>query len=371
MSQTLQVGSYTLHIGEELLDASFLVTRYPILQTKRLAIITDSHLVDTYGKALRQQFTTLGLSAELLSFSAGEAHKTRETKQQLEDTLLSKQFGRDSCLFALGGGVVNDMVGFLAATYCRGVPAFYLPTTLLAMIDASIGGKTGVNTPLGKNLIGSITQPHAVVMDIQTLKTLPLPEWRNGIAEMIKHSFIANADLFTGLQQSASPHACTDPATLITLIYQNCLIKKTIVEQDEFEQGLRQLLNFGHTIGHAVETLENYKIGHGEAVAMGMLVECHLAVQAGHLEAHVVTTLEETLRAYGLPLTTQVFQDKATFVQALILDKKSIQKAPRFVLLETIGCPHYANGQYAHPVLSEYLDAALEWANERFYKAGA
>jgi 3-dehydroquinate synthase len=258
------------------------------------------------------------------------------------------------------------MVGFLAATYCRGVPVIYLPTTLLAMIDASIGGKTGVNTPLGKNLIGSVTQPHAVVMDIQTLKTLPLREWRNGIAEMIKHSLIANADLFRCLQQSVSPEAFTDPENLMSLIYQNCLIKKNVVEQDEFERGLRQLLNFGHTIGHAVETLENYKIGHGEAVAIGMLVECYLAVEAGYLDVQVLMALDDTLRGYGLPLKTQVFRDKARFLRTLILDKKSVKKTPRFVLLEGIGRPYYAEDQCTHPVLPEFIHAALEWANDYF-----
>ncbi len=366
MNQTLQVGSYTIHIGQHLLDVSVLISLFPMLQTKRLAIITDSHLVHQLGATLQQQFSALGLSAELLSFPAGEEHKTRETKQQLEDSLLAKQFGRDTCLLALGGGVVTDLVGFLAATYCRGVPVIYLPTTLLAMVDASIGGKTGVNTPLGKNMIGTVTQPHAVVMDTRVLRTLSLAEWRNGIPEMIKHSLIADPALFTQLSQCVSLHPFPDDSRLVDIIYQNCLIKKTIVEEDEYEQGQRQLLNFGHTIGHAIEILENYTLGHGEAIAIGMLVECYLAMQTLGLQKSVLTSLHDTLRAYGLPLKTSVFKDQTRFLRALTLDKKSIQTVPRFVLLDTIGHPHCEGLRYSHCVTPEQLNAALLWANATF-----
>ncbi|MDA9271809.1 3-dehydroquinate synthase, partial [bacterium] len=259
---------YPIYIGQQLLETALLADCCTQIN-KRLVIITDTNLVNSLGIQLQQQLQQQGLQALLLACPAGEIHKTRETKQQLEDELLARQYGRDTCLIALGGGVVTDLVGFLAATYCRGLPVIYVPTTLLAMVDASIGGKTGVNTPHGKNLIGTFTQPQAVFMDINTLNTLPENEWHNGMAEMIKHSLIADATIFKLLQQNVEKIIQRDAIFLIDMIHASCLIKKNIVEQDEQEQGLRQLLNFGHTIGHAIETIEHYRLSHGEAVAIG------------------------------------------------------------------------------------------------------
>lgn len=362
---TIPFGSHSIYLDQQLLQTEMVSTLCAPLR-RRLAIITDSNLADTYGQALQKTLNKQGCLADLFVFSAGETHKTRHTKEQLEDELLRKQYGRDSCFLALGGGLVCDLVGFLSATYCRGVPVIYLPTTLLAMVDASMGGKTGLNTPLGKNLIGTFTQPYAVCMDMATLQTLPDCEWRNGIAEMIKHSLIADANLFAQMQSSQNLQALQNRADLVDLIQKNCAIKKSIVEQDEHEKSIRQLLNFGHTIGHAIEALEDYRIGHGEAVAIGMLVECHLAVQAGYLSDTVLEAVHALLHRYALPLKTSVFQNKSLFLEALILDKKSIQSIPQFVLLTGIGQPYVHEGQYTHPVAIEYLDRALDWAAERF-----
>lgn len=341
--------AYPIYIGN-----AFLVDQlkeYCAGLNKRLAIITDSNLI-ALGEKLKSS-----LSAELFSFPAGEQHKTRETKQLLEDKLLLKKYGRDTCLIALGGGVALDLVGFLAATYCRGVPVIYIPTTLLAMVDASIGGKTGVNTPHGKNLIGTFTQPQAVFIDTDTLNTLPTSEWRNGIAEMIKHGLIADPQLFATLEKNYNHLQKSD--FLIDLIEANCLIKKNIIEQDEREQGARKLLNFGHTIGHAIETLEHYHISHGEAIAIGMLVESHLSFQAGYLSDSFLIQLRNILQNYGFPLYTSVFGNQSLFQKTLMLDKKSINTIPRFVLLEKIGKP---SPQYTAPINSEHLDSAFKWA---------
>ena len=362
---TIPFGSYSIYLAQHLLQTEMVSNLCTPLRM-RLAIITDSNLADTYGQALQQALNQQGCVADLFVFSAGEQHKTRHTKEQLEDELFRKQYGRDSCFLALGGGLVTDLVGFLAATYCRGVPVIYLPTTLLAMVDASMGGKTGINTPLGKNLIGTFTQPYAVCMDVATLQTLPDCEWRNGIAEMIKHSLIADANLFAQMQSSQNLQALQNRADLVDLIQKNCAIKKSIVEQDQHEKSIRQLLNFGHTIGHAIETLEDYRIGHGEAVAIGMLVECHLAVQAGYLAAPVLEVVRALLHRYALPLKTNVFQNKSLFLETLTLDKKSIQSIPRFVLLTEIGQPYVNEGHYTHPVEPEHLDRALDWAAENF-----
>lgn len=362
---TLQFGAYPIYIGPQLYQSD-VVMQLCLTLHKRLVIVTDTNLVDSYATALQALLQAQGLSVDLLAFPAGEMHKTRATKQDLEDALLQKQYGRDTCLLALGGGLVTDLVGFLAATYCRGIPVIYLPTTLLAMVDASMGGKTGVNTPLGKNLIGTFTQPHAVCMDVSTLQTLPDREWRNGLVEMIKHSLIADAALFTKLQASSNLPAFQARGDLLQLIQRNCEIKKSVVEQDVREQHIRQLLNFGHTIGHAIETLEDYQIAHGEAVAMGLLVECYLAVKGGYLSEAILHTLHELLQSYELPLQTQAFQDKTLFLQTLALDKKSLQSIPRFVLLKEIGMPHVHDGFYTHQVDPKHLDQALDWAAECF-----
>lgn len=361
----LQFDSYRVYLDRHLLDSKLLADLCQELN-KRIVIVTDSHLQDLYGKPLQISLDKHGISAEMCVFEAGEQHKTRETKQKLEDWLLGKQYSRDTCLLALGGGVVTDLVGFLAATYCRGIPVIYLPTTLLAMIDASMGGKTGVNTPQGKNLVGTFTQPRAIGMDTATLQTLPDREWRNGIVEMIKHGLVSDASLFSHMQETTTLSAFKERTDLLTLIQRNCEIKQSIVSQDEHEHHMRQLLNFGHTIGHAIETLEGYEIAHGEAVAIGMLVECYIALLAGYLSEDILNAVDTVLRQYDLPLHTQVFSEPHVFMEAMNLDKKSIRSVPRFVLLQAVGKPHVNSNLYVHTVSEQQLKQALEWAAVKF-----
>jgi 3-dehydroquinate synthase len=357
-------GNYPIYIDRHLLDTTQL-KECCIKLNKKTVIITDSQLHHSLGIHLKNTLQNQGLTVDLMSFPSGEIHKNRETKQWLEDELLIKQYGRDTCLIALGGGVVLDLVGFLAATYCRGIPVIYIPTTLLAMVDASIGGKTGVNTSHGKNLIGTFTQPHAVFIDTYTLITLSNNEWRNGIVEIIKHSIIAEANLFKILHAN-SEKIMKDSDFLIDMIYDSCLIKKNIVEQDEKEQGIRQLLNFGHTIGHAIETIENYKISHGEAVAIGIIVESYLSMQHGYLKKNDLILIQNILHQYNLTLQTSAFQNKKAFQNILMLDKKSIKNIPQFVLLDKIGQPHRNNDHYTMPIDTNYINHALDWAAEYF-----
>lgn len=357
--------SYNIYIDYHLVENGLLF-EYCRKLNKRIVIITDSHLANTHGRYVQQLFQKANLEIDLLVFPAGEVNKTRDTKQTLEDQLLQKNYGRDTCLIALGGGVVTDLAGFLGATYCRGLPVIYLPTTLLAMVDASIGGKTGVNTPYGKNLIGTFTQPHAVFIDTYFLSTLPEKEWYNGAAEMIKHAIIADAQLFEILLANANQIKHCDSEFLIDMIYASCLIKKNIVEQDEQEQGLRQLLNFGHTIGHAVETIEQFDISHGEAVAIGMLVETYLSHLYGYAHENLLPQLEKILQGYGLPLKTSAFHQKQSLQKALMLDKKSIKNMPHCVLLAEIGKPYCNNNRFSMPIDSIYLCKALDWAAEFF-----
>jgi len=336
---------------------------------KRLVLITDENLHALYRTYWENFFEERRLTCEILTFPAGENYKTRETKQQLEDQLLEKNFGRDTVILAFGGGVVTDLAGFLAATYCRGVDVIYIPTTLLAMVDAAAGGKTAVNTPYGKNLIGVFSEPHAVWMDSDFLKTLPEKEWKNGMAEVIKHALIASSDIFHQLENRCLSDIQNNPVFLDNMITESRNIKQNIVEQDAREtQGIRELLNFGHSIGHAVEVLEHYQMGHGEAVAIGMIVEGYLSVLSSLLQQEALERIIQVLQNYGLPLSTAAFQDKETFKKVLQRDKKSVHNTPYFILLKAIGEPASRNNRYAMSVEEHYLDEALDWAGHFFKK---
>lgn len=362
MYKTLEIkflDKYPIYIGREVL-AKPLVDFCKALKGN-FVLITDSNLLNSLGHEVKTILQQAGVQVELLAFPAGEAHKTRETKAYLEDLLFQKGYGRDTCLIALGGGVVTDLVGFVAATYCRGVKVVYVPTTLLAMVDASIGGKTGVDTPFGKNLVGTFYQPKAVFMDLAVLDTLPEREWRNGVVEMLKHGLIKEAKIFQAL---LDPQALKAPAFLAQMIYESCKIKKKIIEQDEQDLGIRQILNFGHTIGHALEIMEDYKISHGEAVAIGMIVEAHLAASMGVLDPELVVQIERVLRAYGLPLRTSAFKNSKRLQELLGLDKKALQREPQFVLLKQIGKVAHKGQQYVFPVTAQVLEKTLHWAEE-------
>lgn len=369
MNKTIHIQlqlSYPIEIGEDILETKWISFCKKLSQ--RLVMITDSNLADTLGLRLKQRLEIEGLMVELFSIPAGEQYKTRETKVMIEDWLLERRFGRDTCLIALGGGVVTDLVGFVAATFCRGIPVIYVPTTLLAMVDASIGGKTGVDTPFGKNLIGAFYQPNAVFMDLNVLHSLPAAEFRNGVVEMLKHGLIRDASLFRTLQ--ANVNNLNNPAILFDVIHTSCLIKKNIVEQDECDHGLRSLLNFGHTIGHAIETIEAFQLSHGEAVAIGMIVEAHLAMRYGCLDACIVDEIEQTLKCFGLPLKTNAFSNIEQFNSVLGLDKKSLKNQPFFVLLNGIGSTHQKDGKLLFPIKLSMLSEVLAWAGMRFSRVG-
>lgn len=343
-----QHPSYAVYFGNGLLT-SFLLVKQCAQQNRRLALLSDEKLTATLAKNIQSFLKEGGVEVEIFSVPSGEIHKTRETKQMLEDLLLEKKWGRDSCFIALGGGMVTDLVGYLASTYCRGIPWIAIPTTLLGMVDASIGGKTGVNTPHGKNLIGTFYPPTAVFIDIAVLKTLPQEEWRNGVVEMIKHACIADKKLFQELQ-GATKNLFEDDAQLLHLIEQSCSIKKNIVEKDEREMGVREILNFGHTIGHALESLEHYRISHGEAVAMGMVLESQLAQRLGFLKEQDALAIVELLEAYQIPLRRPVLEQNENFLKQLQLDKKSKKGVPHYVLLREIGKVHCEQNKYSFSI---------------------
>ncbi len=324
-------------------------------------VVSDTNLkevlVDRWVAWLNEQ----GVSVLQLTFAAGEMSKTRKTKEELEDQLFSRRYGKDTVMIAVGGGVATDLVGYLASTFCRGVPLISVPTSLLAMVDAVVGGKTGVNTPFGKNLVGTFYPAAHIVIDPATLLTLPEREWRNGVAEVIKHGLIRSPRLIEQLEKNVSLWSRRDPAFLQEVIYESVLIKKEVVEADFQETGYRRALNFGHTVGHAVELLENYAIPHGEAVAIGMLAEGMLSHRLGLLSIDGLQHIEQILKQYLLPLKVSDGVTIEGLISAMALDKKAEKATPRFVLLEKIGQPAAFDGAYCTTVDPVLLREVLAW----------
>jgi 3-dehydroquinate synthase len=304
----------------------------------RYAIITDSHVGPLYGSAVAE---SVGVQHDdVLAILAGEASKTRGSWGWLTDEMLSRNFGRDSAVIALGGGVVGDLAGFVAATYMRGIPVVHIPTTLLAMIDSAIGGKAGVDTPSGKNMVGSFHQPSGVLVDTQVLATLPLNELRTGFAEALKHGVIADEGYFD-LVVKAIPeivYSVADAGDSVSdLVVGSIEIKSAIVSRDEHEGGLRKLLNFGHTAGHAAEILSGFTISHGEAVAMGMVVEARIAELAGVAERGTAETIRNAVAGAGLPVELPSGMDAARMLEVMRTDKKVRGGTIQYSLPSTIG----------------------------------
>lgn len=356
---------YDIHLGAGFLNT---LNWAEIIKqnAKRVAVISDTVVSAYYKEKL------LNLWSEFkplwLEFPAGEEHKTRQTKALLEDQLQRAGYNRDTCIIAVGGGVVCDLAGFIAATYNRGVPVIYVPTTLLAMVDASVGGKTGVNTPLAKNSIGAFCQPKAIYMDIDFLKTLPDNELKNGLAEMVKHGLIQDKMQFQGFVAFRKQHPeerwlLSDAPWLLESIAASVNIKKAVVVCDEKEtKGLRQILNFGHTIGHAIEQLSAYQVPHGQAVALGLYLESYLSYQNGYLSFDDFLNIEKGLKELHFNLETPYLSDGDKLAQALSIDKKARGDEWRFVALEAIGA--VCTG-YTVPLRLKDLQTALAWYGNR------
>lgn len=307
----------------------------------RYALVTDDVV---FGLHAERALASFGADRPTVhTMPSGEQFKTRATWGELTDALLAAGHGRDSAVIALGGGVVGDMAGFVAATFMRGIPYVQVPTTLLAMVDASIGGKTGVDTPAGKNLVGAFHQPRVVVADPEVLRTLPPAQLRAGLAESVKHCVIADADWFARIAErgpgllAGAAAGEWDAAEWAALVLHSVRIKAAVVERDEREGGLRKTLNFGHTIGHAVELLSGFRLLHGEAVAIGMVLEAELAERVGECEAGTRARLERTLTGLGLPTALPAGQAPEAVLAATRLDKKAREGAAEYALPSRIG----------------------------------
>ncbi|MFM8880172.1 MAG: 3-dehydroquinate synthase [Verrucomicrobiota bacterium] len=305
----------------------------------RCAVITDAHVGKHYGEAAIKSLKVAGFTPTLITVEPGESSKGLATVQKCYDQLAAHRIERKSFIVALGGGVVGDLAGFVAATYLRGIAFVQVPTSLLAQVDSSVGGKVGVNLKAGKNLVGAFHQPRLVLCDLDTLTTLPEREFRSGVAEIVKYGVIHDGALFQRLEKQLDSLLSRQAATLSAIIARCCAIKAEIVSQDETETGLRATLNFGHTIGHAIENSSGYgKLLHGEAISIGQVAAAHLSARRMGLPATDVLRIKGLFERLGLPTSLRLPDDKRDkLFSAMRLDKKVSAGEIHFVLAEKIG----------------------------------
>jgi 3-dehydroquinate synthase len=336
LSIDLADRSYDILIGRNFL--SRLGDHLSHLKTARRAlVVTNPAINKLYGKILSEGLQSAGLNVECVEIPEGETHKTLQDAQTVYDHLIENQYDRNTLLVALGGGVIGDLTGFIAATFLRGVPYIQIPTTLLSQVDSSVGGKTAVNHPQGKNLIGAFYQPRLVAIDLDTLRSLPPDEFRAGMAEIIKYGVIEDPKLFAFLEKNSKKILDQDTECLEAIIETSCAIKAKVVERDERESSYRMVLNFGHTIGHAIEALTEYsQFKHGEALAIGMIYAAKLSCQLGRCSETVVQKIEALVKQYGLPSHLPEFPVDE-YIETLYRDKKAHDKNIRFILVNDIG----------------------------------
>lgn len=305
----------------------------------RCAIITDTNVGREYAKPAYNSLVRAGFEPSLIVVPAGETAKSLKTVQSCYDRLASHRLERKSFIVALGGGVVGDLAGFVAATYLRGIPFVQVPTTLLAQVDSSVGGKVGVNLKAGKNLVGAFHQPRLVLCDLTTLGTLPTQQYRAGLAEVIKYGIIYDPALFARLERELPALLRREPQILATIVARCCQIKAAVVGQDETEGGLRAILNFGHTIGHAIEAISGYgKYLHGEAISIGQVAAARISAALTGLPMNDVTRITDLLRGAGLPAQVKLNAGQRTrLIAAMKLDKKVSNGQIKFVLAHRIG----------------------------------
>ncbi len=347
-------NSYEIFVGQNILDRSGLIMAKSNW-AKRYFIITDSNLSTLHGPTVQRALADLGLKPDMIEFPAGEGSKDIHTCVEVMEKLIEMGADRTSALVALGGGVVGDVVGFIASTYMRGIPYVQIPTTLLAQVDSSIGGKTAIDLPAGKNLMGNFYQPRAVFIDLSFLQTLPEREFRSGLAEIVKCGIIDNPELFQALEIGAGEITKRNMEFLEKIVVQSCQIKKGIVEIDETEKGMRRYLNFGHTIGHAIEAESSYSLSHGEAVSVGMVAAAGISVRLKYLPAEDQERITALLEGLRLPHLIPKNLNTEGILSRLKVDKKKTGERVNFVLLKRLGIP-FVNGGVPEEVLREVIE---------------
>jgi len=336
-------ASYDIQIGPGVIaELPALLGKY--CPAPAYAVVTDSHVAKLYGDEVVKRVSRTGHRAELLTFPAGEWNKTRETWASLSDRMLAAHFGRDCAVIALGGGVVGDVAGFLAATYLRGVPYVQVPTSLLAMIDSSIGGKTGVDVPAGKNLLGAFHQPRFVAADLTLLTSLPPVQLSAGLAEAVKHGVIADAEYLAFLERDQAAILGKDGAALERVVQRSVEIKAAVVAEDEREAGRRAILNFGHTIGHAIEATSRFEVLHGEAVAIGMVYEARLGEALGVTAQGTTDRIVRLLEQFRLPVERPEGASADQLIEVMRGDKKVRGGEIRFAVPKEVGVMYQKDG---------------------------
>ena len=341
--------SYDIVIGRGLLAScgGFVTDR---LDCRHAVVITDDHVRTPHGEAVASALAAGGIRAEVLTVPAGEPSKCAAEAERLWNALAELRAGRKTAVVAVGGGVVGDLGGFVAATFARGLAFVQVPTTIIAQVDSSVGGKVGINLPLGKNLVGAFWQPAGVLIDTQVLETLPEREFLSGLAEVVKYGVILDADFFEYLERHVEPILRRDDAVLQEIIERSCRLKAGVVEQDEREEsGLRAVLNYGHTFCHAIEAVAGYgRFLHGEAVAIGMILASRLAERLGRIDSSITKRQHDLLSALALPVEVSDL-DADELIAAMHRDKKVEHGMLRFVLPTRLG----------HVELVGHVDPAL------------
>ncbi len=360
MTTTLQLDlgerSYPIHIGPGLLSMPELIT--PHIRGRQVMVVSNETVAPLY--LARVEEALAGFTVNSVILPDGEEYKTLEVLNRIFDALLENRYNRSCCLVALGGGVVGDMAGFAAACYQRGVDFIQIPTTLLAQVDSSVGGKTGVNHPLGKNMIGAFHQPRCVLADTDTLNTLDDRQLSAGLAEVIKYGLIRDAAFFAWLEDNIDRLLARDTDALVQAIHTSCQCKADIVAADERESGQRALLNLGHTFGHAIETGTGYGNWlHGEAVATGMLMAADLSARHGWLGSRDVERIRRLLVRAKLPVTAPPELGRERFLELMAVDKKAVDGGIRLVLLDAIG-KAVVRDDFDPALLNQTLDSELQ-----------
>ncbi len=351
---TVDLGdrSYPIYIASNLL--SQLSSLMPVLSGRQLMVVTNTTISPLYLDNV-VQLLSVHCDVDTVILPDGEQFKNLDTLNRIFTALLEKTHSRKTTLVALGGGVVGDMTGFAAASYQRGVDFIQIPTTLLSQVDSSVGGKTGVNHVLGKNMIGAFHQPTSVFIDIDTLATLPDRELSAGIAEVVKYGLIRDADFFVWLEKNMDALVSRDNQALTYAVRRSCEIKAEVVAKDEKEGGLRAILNLGHTFGHAIETAKGYGVWlHGEAVSTGMLMAVDLSVRLGWLDSSVALRTKDLLIRAGLPVSSPDDMTPEQFLSLMAVDKKVVDKQLRLVLLTALG-EAVTTSDFSHKALGETL----------------
>lgn len=344
--------SYEIEIGYELMDNLVGdIEKGLVGKIKKFAVITDSNVRDLYARPICERLIKAGFSVDLFVFPAGEKSKTRETKAKIEDAMLEKGYRRDCCIIAVGGGVVTDLAGFVAGTFGRGIPFINYATTLLAAADASVGGKTAVDTPLATNLIGLFNQPKKVYLDIAAWRSLPERQVNSGMAETIKHACLGSFEMFEFIEENLEDILNFQKFACEYIAENNCDIKYHIVMKDERESGLREALNLGHTVGRAIETVSDYELLHGEALAIGMVAQVLLSSRLGYMSEEEAERVIKLYKRTGLPTTIPDYIDREALVKKLYTDKKVRDGKLRFVIQKGIGdVVEFAPGVFATPI---------------------